>query len=117
MRILTRVPQIPRRCPMKRLVDQQADLELDSKGNWEPVQNITKERCNMVVFSPIAQQPSSGIEGRLQAIQEILRCSNQQTVLSIVSVEVGLIKRNHSVSRFEVGIDENNDLLKQKLDV
>ena len=27
----------------------------------------------MVVFSPVAQQPSSGIEDRLQAIQEILR--------------------------------------------
>src|SRR6218665_1472904 len=32
MRLLTIVAQIPRRCPMKRLVDQQADLELDSKG-------------------------------------------------------------------------------------
>src|SRR6218665_592489 len=31
------VAQIPRRCPMKRLIDQQADLKLDSKGNWEPV--------------------------------------------------------------------------------
>ena len=37
----------------------------------------------MVVFSPVAQQPSSGIEDRLQAIQEILRCSNQQTVIVI----------------------------------
>src|SRR6218665_3593376 len=37
MRLLTIVAQIPRRCPMKRLVDQQADLELDSKGNWKPV--------------------------------------------------------------------------------
>src|SRR6218665_718160 len=83
MRLLTIVAQIPRRCPMKRLVDQQADLELDSKGNWEPVQNITEERCNMVVFSPVAQQPSSGIEDRLQAIQEILRRSDQQTVIAI----------------------------------
>src|SRR6218665_225284 len=31
MCLLTIVSQIPRRCPMKRLVDQQADLELDSK--------------------------------------------------------------------------------------
>src|SRR6218665_1874254 len=82
MRLLTIVAQIPRRCPMKRLVDQQADLELDSKGNWEPVWNITEERCNMVVFSPVAQQPSSGIEDRLQAIQEILRRSDQQTVIA-----------------------------------
>src|SRR6218665_600791 len=37
MRLLTIVAQIPRRCPMKRLVYQQADLELNSKGNWEPV--------------------------------------------------------------------------------
>ena len=37
----------------------------------------------MVVFSPVAQQPSSGIEDRLQAIQEILRRSDQQTVISI----------------------------------
>src|SRR6218665_1339496 len=34
----------------------------------------------MVVFSPVAQQPSSGIEDRLQAIQEILRRADQQTV-------------------------------------
>src|SRR6218665_394832 len=37
----------------------------------------------MVVFSPVAQQPSSGIEDRLQAIQEILRRSDQQTVIAI----------------------------------
>src|SRR6218665_3751032 len=41
--------------------------------------DITEERCNMVVFSPVAQQPSSGIEDRLQAIQEILRRSDQKT--------------------------------------
>ena len=80
MRLLTIVAQIPRRGPMKPLVNQQADLELDSKRNWEPVKNITEERCNMVVFSPVAQQPSSGIEDRLQAMQEILRRSNQQTI-------------------------------------
>jgi len=34
----------------------------------------------MVIFSPVAQQPSSGIEDRLKAIQDILRRSNQQTV-------------------------------------
>src|SRR6218665_2683813 len=34
----------------------------------------------MVVFSPVAQQTSSGIEDRLQAIQEILRRADQQTV-------------------------------------
>src|SRR6218665_3761988 len=62
MRLLTIVAQIPTCCPMKRLVDQQADLELDSKGNWEPVQNITEERFNVVFFSPAAQQPSSDIE-------------------------------------------------------
>src|SRR6218665_2075349 len=37
----------------------------------------------MVVFSPVAQQPSSGIEHRLQAIQEILRRADQQTVIAI----------------------------------
>ena len=37
----------------------------------------------MVVFSPVAQQPSSGIEDRLQAIQEILRSSDQQTIIAI----------------------------------
>jgi len=37
----------------------------------------------MVVFSPVAQQPSSGIEDRLQAIQEILRRADQQTVIAI----------------------------------
>src|SRR6218665_2567682 len=83
MRLLTIVAQIPRRCPMKRLVDQQADLELNSKGNWKPVYNIMEDRRDVVVFSPVAQQPSSTIEDRLQAIQEILRCSNQQTVVAI----------------------------------
>src|SRR6218665_1579109 len=39
MRLLTIVAHIPmagRRYPMKRLVDQETDLELGSKGNWEP---------------------------------------------------------------------------------
>src|SRR6218665_3962499 len=86
--------------PMKRLVDQQADLELDSKGNWEPVKNITEERCNMVVFSPVAQQPSSGIEDRLQAIQEILRRSDQQTVMGInLLCDEGCNCRSRSLER------------------
>ena len=37
----------------------------------------------MVVFSPVSQQPSSGIEDRLQAIQETPRRSDQQTVIAI----------------------------------
>ena len=41
--------------------------------------------------------------------------TNYICCIIIVSMEVGLIKRNHGVSK--VGIDENNDLLKQKLDV
>ena len=35
--IITVVVQITRQGPMKRLVDQQTDLELDSMGKWEPV--------------------------------------------------------------------------------
>src|SRR6218665_3977901 len=94
---------------MKRLVDQQADLELDSKGNWEPVQNITEERCNMVVFSPVAQQPSSGIEDRLQAIQEILRRSDQETVIAIdYRCDEGCNCRSHSLEmqRFDAAFQE-----------
>ena len=37
----------------------------------------------MVVFSPVAQQPSSGIEDGLQAIKEILMRADQQTVPAI----------------------------------
>ena len=37
----------------------------------------------MVVFSPVAQQPSSGIEDILQAIHEILRRADQQTVRTV----------------------------------
>lgn len=47
------------------------------------LQNITLERCNAVVFTLITQQPSSGFEDRLQAIPEILRRANQQTVTPI----------------------------------
>lgn len=47
------------------------------------LQNITLERCNAVVFTLITQQPSSGFEDRLQAIPEILRRANQQTVTTI----------------------------------
>src|SRR6218665_3720437 len=68
---------------MKRLAYQQTDLKLDAKRNWEPVLNITEERCNVVIFSPIAQQPSSGIKNRLQAIQETLRRPDEQTVAAI----------------------------------
>src|SRR6218665_1282324 len=42
-----------------------------------------EERCNVVIFSPIAQQPSSGIKHRLQAIQETLRCADEQAVAAI----------------------------------
>src|SRR6218665_1305912 len=37
----------------------------------------------MIVFSPVAQQPSSGVEDRLQAIQETLRLADQQTATAI----------------------------------
>src|SRR6218665_519750 len=71
MRLLTILAQVPRRSPMKRLVHQQTDL------------NIPEERCNVIIFSPIAQQPSSGIKHRLQALQETLRRSDKQTVAAI----------------------------------
>src|SRR6218665_3195613 len=59
-----------------------------------------EERCNMVVFSPIAQQPSSGIEDRLKAIQEIFRCSNQQTVIAIdLCCDEGCNCRSRSLER------------------
>src|SRR6218665_3559741 len=84
MRLLTILAQVPcRRSPMKRLVQQQTDLKLDAKRKWEPVQHITEERCNVIIFSPIAQKPSSGIKHRLQAIQETLRRSDKQTVAAI----------------------------------
>ena len=101
MRLLTIVAQIPTCCPMKRLVDQQADLELDSKGNWEPVQNITEERFNVVVFSPAAQQPSSDIEDRLQAIQEIFNRSNQQTIKAI---DLSCVKGHITFYNFEQSV-------------
>ena len=41
--------------------------------------------------------------------------ANYLCCVIIMSMVVGLIKTNHSVR--EVGIDETNDLLKQKLDV
>src|SRR6218665_1522245 len=54
----------------------------------------------MVVFSPVAQQPSSGIEDRLQAIQEILRCSNQQTVIAVdLRCDEGCNCRSRSLER------------------
>src|SRR6218665_1787904 len=59
-----------------------------------------EERCNMVVFSPIAQQPSSGIEDRLKAIQEILRRADQQTVIAIdLCCDEGCNCRSRSLER------------------
>src|SRR6218665_1739223 len=59
-----------------------------------------EERCNMVVFSHVAQQPSSGIEDRFQAIQEILRRSDQQTVIAIdLSYDEGCNCRSRSLDR------------------
>jgi len=34
----------------------------------------------VIAFSPVAQQPCSGVKDRLQAIQEALRHADQQTV-------------------------------------
>src|SRR6218665_2844504 len=42
-----------------------------------------EDGCNVIIVSPIAQQPSSGIKHRLQAIQETLRRAGKQTVAAI----------------------------------
>src|SRR6218665_1597764 len=109
MRLLTILAQVPRRSPMKRLVHQETDLKLDAKRNWEPVQNITEERCNVIIFSPIAHQPSSGIKHRLQAIQETLRRSDKQTVAAInLRCDEGCNCRSRCLKRqrFDVAFQE-----------
>ena len=54
----------------------------------------------MVIFSPVAQQPSSGIEDRLQAIQDSLRRTDQQTVPAIdLRCEEGSNSCSHSLER------------------
>src|SRR6218665_2862783 len=63
----------------------------------------------MVVFSPVAQQPSSGIEDRLQAIEEILRRADQQTVIAIdLWYDEGCNCRSHSLKkqRFDAAFQE-----------
>src|SRR6218665_2156325 len=85
MRLLTIVAQIPTCCPMKRLVDQQADLELDSEGNWEPVQNITEERFNLVVFASAAHCSS---------LAATLRTDCRQSRRSLIAPTSRLLKRS-----------------------
>ena len=54
MRPDTVIAQILRRDPMKRLVNHQADLKLNAKRDWQPVQNITEEWRDMIVLPPVA---------------------------------------------------------------
>src|SRR6218665_1104947 len=59
-----------------------------------------EERCNVIVFSPVAQQPSSGVEDGLQAIQEALRRANQQTVPATdLRCDEGSNSRSRSLER------------------
>ena len=54
----------------------------------------------MIIFSPIAQQPSSGIKHRLQAIQETLRRSDKQTVAAInLRCDEGRDRRSRCLKR------------------
>ena len=54
----------------------------------------------MIVFSPVAQQPSSGVEDRFQAIQETLRRADQQTVPAIdLRCDEGSNSRSRSLKR------------------
>lgn len=46
-------------------LDQQADFKLNKNGNWEPVQNITEERCTLSDCTAALH-----IEDRLQAIDK-----------------------------------------------
>src|SRR6218665_1103948 len=59
-----------------------------------------EKQCNVIVFSPVAQQPSSGVEDRLQAIQETLRHADQQTVTVIdLRCDKGSNSRSRSLER------------------
>ena len=60
----------------------------------------------MIVFSLVAQQPSSGVKDGLQAIQEILRRADQQTVPAIdLRCDEGSNSRSRSLERQRFGCD------------
>src|SRR6218665_203502 len=56
-------------------------VAIPKRMNASPYRGHTEERYNVIVFSPIAQQPSSGIEGRLQTIQKTPSRAVQQTAM------------------------------------
>src|SRR6218665_3629567 len=97
MRLLTIVTQILRRCPMKRLVDQQADLELDSKGNWEPVYSTS--RRSGVTWSYFLLLHSSLAAALRTDCRQSRRYLGAPTSRLLLKCDEGCNCRSHSLER------------------
>src|SRR6218665_1392489 len=103
MRLLTIVAQIPRRCLMKRLVDQQADLELNSKDEMNMVL-----RCSIPVFLFLSGQQI------LDVVREFLQFFNLEYSLAVfnaeadcVSIESSVLKRTFPLSLNLVAVTQS----------
>src|SRR6218665_2697900 len=64
-----------------RRVDRACSL-LDAEWDWQPVENIAQERCDVVILPPVADEPRWGIEDRLESVQEARRRAGEQAVVA-----------------------------------
>lgn len=58
------VSNVRRSQAMTGFVNKQEALEIDSKPHWQPVER-SYQRCNMISFSCVCEDPSSSIMDRL----------------------------------------------------
>src|SRR6218665_2400302 len=54
-----------------------------SSTDWQPVENIAEERCDVVILPPVADEPRCGIEDRLESVQKARRRAGEQAVVAV----------------------------------
>ena len=60
----------------------------------------------MIVFSPVAQQPSSGVEDGLQAIQETLRRADQRSTCDVTKAATAALAVSKGRDLFDAAFQE-----------
>ena len=52
---------------------------LDAEWDWQPVENIAEERCDVVILPPVADEPRCSIEHRLESRRRV----GEQAVVAV----------------------------------
>jgi len=58
-------------------------LVIDAEWDWQPVENINEERCDVVILPPVADESRCGIENQLESVQEARRRTSEQAVVAV----------------------------------